>query len=85
MLAKFTLKIFTRPFPLRFPFTTNSQKLQSLLKKIEVQNEGGQSTGLLDSGLIVGQHIDPESSKITISLNLNKDYRRIKALIKSEL
>lgn len=56
-----------------------------LLQKIEVENEAGKTTGLLESGLIAGQHIDPESSKVTISLNLSKDYRRIKSLIKNEL
>lgn len=40
MLTKITT-LFTRTawtIPLRFAFTTNSQKLQILLKKIEVQN-----------------------------------------------
>lgn len=85
MLTKIT-KLFTRTartIPLRFAFTTNSQKLQMLLQKIEVENEAGKTSGLLESGLIAGQHIDPESSKVTISLNLSKDYRRIKSLIKN--
>ena len=45
----------------------------------------GKSTNLLDSGLIVGQHIDESTKKVSISLNLNKDYRRIKSLLKNEL
>lgn len=40
---------------------------------------------MLDSGLIVGQKIDEASKKVSISLNLNTDYRRIKALLKTEL
>jgi hypothetical protein len=85
MLSKFAIKLLTRPcLPMRF-FSTNSQKLQGLLGRIQVQNESGKTTGLLESGLIVGQHIDPSSAKVTISLNLSKDYRRIKALLKSEL
>lgn len=59
MLTKFTHKLLTRSFALKFPFTNSSQKLQNLLQKIEVETEGGKPSALLDSGLIVGQHIDP--------------------------
>ena len=45
----------------------------------------GKSANLLDSGIIAGQHIDESTKKVSISLNLNKDYRRIKTLLKNEL
>lgn len=82
MLARFSLRLFIKPLSYSF---SNSKRLQSLLQKIQVQNDSGKSTTLAESGLIAGQHIDPENSKVTISLNLNKDYRRIKALLKTEL
>jgi hypothetical protein len=92
MLASFACKLFTGHtrtpslvFPVKRWFSTNSQKLQALLGKIQVQDESGKNKSLLDSGLIAGQHIDPSTSKVTISLNLSKDYRRIKALLKTEL
>lgn len=66
-----------------FSFST-AQKLKDILEKLSVEVDGKQ-TGLLSSGMVVGQHIDESASKVRISLNLNKDYRRIKALLKSEL
>jgi hypothetical protein len=54
------------------------------LEKLSVDVDG-KPTGLLNSGMVAGQHIDESSKKVSISLNLNKDYRRIKALLKTEL
>ena len=72
--------LFAQP---KFLFA-NSQKLDSVLKKITVDADGKPST-LFDSGMIVGQQVDEAAKKVTISLNLNKDYRRIKAILKTEL
>ena len=38
----------------------------------------------MGSGMIAGHQVD-EASKVHIALNLNKDYRRIKAMIRTEL
>lgn len=35
--------------------------------------------------MVASQHIDSETGKITIALNLSKDYRRIKGLLKEKL
>lgn len=40
---------------------------------------------LKDSGLIAHQHLDPESKKITILLNISKDYMKIKNTLKQSL
>lgn len=50
-----------------------------------MQTESGKNTILTESGLIAGQHIDESNQKVTISLNLSKDYRKIKSLLKNEL
>jgi Flp pilus assembly CpaE family ATPase len=62
MLASFARKLLTgsvHSLPLRRCFSTNSQKLQALLGKIQVQDDSGKNKTLLESGLIAGQHIDP--------------------------
>ena len=85
MIVK-SIKLLTRPLfftQSRF-FFANSHKLDSVLKKITVEADG-KSTNLFDSGLVVGQHIDEVAKTVRLSLNLNKDYRRIKALLKNEL
>jgi hypothetical protein len=43
----------------------------------------GKNSGLIESGMVVGQHIDEATKKVSISLNLNKDYRRIKSVLKA--
>lgn len=85
MFTKTAIKWLTRPLltPSRFSFA-NQQKLQEILKKLTVDVEG-KPTELVNSGMVVGQHIDESIQKVSISLNLNKDYRRIKSLLKSEL
>ena len=40
---------------------------------------------LKDSGLIAHQHLEPESKKITILLNISKDYMKIKNTLKQSL
>jgi hypothetical protein len=52
MLSKFAQKLLARStLPYRplvaMLFSTNSQKLQELLKRIQVQTDDGKSTGLL--------------------------------------
>ena len=42
-------------------------------------------SNLFDSGLVASQHIDSETGKVTIALNLSKDYRRVKSLLKEKL
>jgi L-asparaginase/Glu-tRNA(Gln) amidotransferase subunit D len=37
---------------------------------------------LIDAGVIAGSHIDPETKKVSLMVNLTKDYRKIKAIIK---
>jgi hypothetical protein len=86
MISKSAIRWLARPHlfrPLHFPFS-NSLKLKEILEKVPVSNDG-KKTSLLDSGLVVGQHIDEATKKVSISLNLNTDYRRVKALLKSEL
>lgn len=81
MLARCALRLLPRPL---FRFSTKD-KLAAILQKIDVSLENGKTAPLPESGLIAGQHIDEGSSKVTISLNLSKDYRKIKAVLKSEL
>ena len=87
MFAKSALKLLARHTLIKSPryfFSANSQKLKDILQKVAIDVDG-RTTNLLDSGLIVGQHIDESTKKISISLNLNKDYRRVKTLLKTEL
>lgn len=83
MFKKVALRWLSKPLITqpRF-FFANSQKLTEILQKLSVEVEGKQ-TGLLNSGMVAGQHVDESASKVRISLNLNKDYRRIKALLKN--
>lgn len=85
MFTKTALQWLSKPLIKRpiFSFTT-AQKLKEILDKLSVEVDGKQA-GLLSSGIVAGQYIDESTSKVRISLNLNKDYRRIKALLKSEL
>lgn len=87
MITQFATKLFrtVRPafFLPRYNFA-NGKDLKNILKTLKVELDG-KSTGLEESGIIVGQHFDPSTDKVTISLNLNKDYRRIKALLKDRL
>ena len=87
MFAKSALKLLTRHTLIQSPryfFSANSEKLKSILQNVAIDVDG-KNTNLFDSGLIVGQHIDESTKKVSISLNLNKDYRRIKTLLKNEL
>ena len=88
MFAKYCLSLLARSRPLNTTylrrFSTHSDRLSKTLQRITVEIDG-KNSGLLDSGMVVGQHIDEATKKVTISLNLNKDYRRIKSLIKAEL
>ena len=43
------------------------------------------STNIYESGIIASQHLDPETKKLTLSLNLTKDYMKIKNLLKQSL
>ena len=85
MFVKTSLKLLTRPLlnPVpRYFFSNNSQKLKSILQNVSVEVDG-KNTNLFDSGMVVGQHIEEGSKKVSLSLNLNKDYRRIKSLLKN--
>ena len=86
MLTQSFIKFLTRPlvFSPKYFFSNNSQKLKGILQNLTVEMDG-KSTNLFDSGMIVGQHIDESTKKVSISLNLNKDYRRIKTLLKAQL
>ena len=50
--------------------------------KIEVDNR---ESNLFDSGVIASQHLDSETKKLAISLNLTKDYMKIKNILKESL
>ena len=76
------LRYSLRTYPL-CPFSSFKNKVESTLQKLTVETEEGKVAPLMSSGVIVAHNIDEVNSKITISLNLNKDYRRIKSLIKS--
>jgi len=59
MFTKFCIKWLTRPsthIP-RFFFSNPSKILQETLQKIKVEVDG-KNTGILDSGMIVGQQVD---------------------------
>jgi len=77
--------LLSKPFHINYLYSSQSEKLKTILQKIAVQTDGGKSAPLLDSGMIAGQNIDETNNKVTISLNLSKDYRKIKALLKTEL
>ena len=86
MFTKSTIQLLNLFKPSLLPtprlFFSNSKKLASILQNLSVDIDG-KTTNILDSGMIVGQHIDEETKKVSLSINLNKDYRRIKAMLKS--
>jgi Mrp family chromosome partitioning ATPase len=84
MLTKYALRLLSKP-RFNYLFSSHSQKLQDILQKITVETDPGKTAPLLESGIIAGQNIDETNDKVTISLNLTKDYRKIKALLKNEL
>lgn len=65
-------------------FSSNSDKIKAVLRQIKIEVDNKESN-LLDSGVIASQHLDPETKKFRISLNLTKDYMKIKNILKESL
>lgn len=70
--------------PFLYAFSSSSDKIKTILQAIKIEHDNKVST-LYDSGVIAGQHLDPETNKLTISLNLTKDYMKIKNTLRQNL
>ena len=84
MLTRFVRQILRPIRPQAFLFSAQQDKLMALLETIKVESDKGKQESLLGSGMISSHSVD-DANKVKISLNLTKDYRRIKAMIKGQL
>lgn len=71
-------------FKLAYQFSSNSEKIKAILRHIKIEMDNKESN-LLDSGVVASQHLDPETKKLKIALNLTKDYMKIKNILKESL
>lgn len=82
----FLRQILARSLPfVKFVSRFSTQKLTDILRKVQVHNEQNEPISLLDSGIVVSHNVDSTTKKITMALNLTKDYRKVKALLKGQL